>query len=415
MSVKLSNELVSFIRPSDHSRFSPSSTDRWVGCPFSVKASDKIPDETSKYAAEGTLAHTVAEDYFAHMFHGAEKSPELMMADQDMMDGAQMHYDCIVGWLDHKDYIGEVLWHGLEKGIPIFPEKSCFGTADCVIVGTKGCVIIDYKYGKRSVSANSAQLKGYLLGIFRHLIDVPEDYQFHAVVTQPRTDTIPKVAEHSYYEMREFEAMVYTAILQADAPGLQPVEGSHCFWCKARRTNDPNLKCPAIAQKALKLAGENFDGFLADMNQPVKTGALNTKRDKALLKIMSLLPMMKQIAKDGEEEFKYRLEQGETIDGVNLVEVQGKRKWKLDDPRDMAREIAKLYPEVQAGYMTVPVMKVMSQAKVKKAAGVKDLDQSLTVRPLKKEIVIPDRTKQEVLGALTDYGKMIGLNLEQDT
>lgn len=412
MTVQLSHELVNFVRPSEHSRFSPSATDRWIGCPFSIKASDPIPEETSKYAAEGTLAHTIAEDYFKFKYQGAERSPDLMMASEEMMEGAEMHADAVHGWLNHTEYIGEVLWFGLEKGIPIFPEKQCFGTADAVIVGTKGCVIIDYKYGKKPVSPNSAQLKAYLLGIMRHVIGVPADYQFHAVVTQPRTDTIPKACQHTYDEMVEFEAMVYTAILRADAPGLEPVEGSHCFWCKARRTNDPMLKCPAIKNKALKVAGENFDGFLADMSAPIaKIGAPNTKRDKALLKIMSLLPMMKQISKDAEEEFEYRIEQGEVIEGVEVAEVQGNRKWRLDNPDEMAAEVRKLYPEVEP-CVTKTTTKMKSQSVIKKEAGVKDLDQSLVIRPLKKEVVVLDRTKQEVLGSLSEYGNMIGLNLD---
>lgn len=415
MTVKLSHELVNFVRPSEHSRFSPSGTDKWVACPFSIKASDPIPEETSKYAAEGTRAHTVAEDFFFHKYQGAEKSSDLMMADDDMMEGAEMHADCINGWLQHKDYIGEVLWHGLEKGIPIFPEKSCFGTADAVIVGTKGCVIIDYKYGKKPVSPNSAQLKCYLLGVLRHLIDVPDDYQFHAVVTQPRTDSMPKACQHTLEEMREFEAVIYTAILKADSQGLEPVEGSHCFWCKARRTNDPLLKCPAISGKALKVANENFDQFLTDMSAPiVKIGAPNIKRDKALIKIMSLLPMMKDIAKNAIDEFEYRIEQGETIEGIDLVEVQGNRKWKLDDPKEMGKEIQKLYPEVMPCYFTKPVMKVKTLSAIKKQVGAKNFDESLVVRPLKKEVVILDRTKREVLGTLAKYGNMIGLNLDDN-
>jgi len=414
MTVKLSNELINFVRPSEHSRFSPSGADKWIACPFSIKASDPIPEESSPYAVEGTTAHTVVEDYFFHMNDGAEKTPELMMATEEMIDGAIMHYDCIKGWMNNKEDIGDVLWYGLEKGIPIFPERSCFGTADAVIVGTKGCVTIDYKFGKRSVSANSTQLKVYLLGLLRHLIDVPEDYGFNAVVTQPRTDTLPKWAEHTYEEMRQFEAVVYAAILKADALGLEPNEGSHCFWCKAKRTNDPSLKCPSIAQKALKIASENFDGFLTDMTAPVKQGAHSEKRDKALIKIMSLLPIMQQIAKEGEEEFRFRIENGEDVDGINQVEVLGKRSWALKDPKDMAEKIRDVYPGVSAAYLTQPVLKLKNLSQVKKLAGVKDIDDSLTVRPIKKEIVIQEHTKKEVIGSLTEYAKMIGLNLERN-
>lgn len=415
MTVQLSHELVNFVRPSEHSRFSPSGTDRWVNCPASIRLSDPIPDETSKWAAEGTTAHTVCEDLFAHKYWGHEKSPTLMMADQEMIDCAEDYYACVTGWLKNEDDIGDVLWFGLEKGIPIFPERSCFGTADFVAIGTKGCAIIDFKYGKgKAVGANSTQLFNYLLGLYRYLIDIPDDYKFHAVVVQPRIDAIPKVHEYTKADFKQFEAIVYKAILEADAPGLEPNPGNHCFWCKAKRTNDPNLKCPAIKQKQLQVANENFDSFLQDMNAPVgKDRALVSKRDKALLKVMSLLPMMKEIAKDAEEEFKYRIEQGETIEGLHIADVQGRAKWKLDDPRDMAREIRRSHPEVmEPAYMTQPTLKVMNISQIKKVVGKANFDESLIVRPIKKELVIQDRTTREVLGELTEYSKMIGINEE---
>ena len=97
MTVKLSQELVSFVRPSEHSTFSPSGTDRWVACPASIQLSEGIPDETSKYAIEGTLAHKVCEDYFYHKYEGKEKTPDLMMAEEEMIDCATIYYDCLMG------------------------------------------------------------------------------------------------------------------------------------------------------------------------------------------------------------------------------------------------------------------------------------------------------------------------------
>lgn len=413
MTVKLSQELVSFVRPSEHSTFSPSGTDRWVACPASIQLSEGIPDETSKYAIEGTLAHKVCEDYFYHKYEGKEKTPDLMMAEEEMIDCATIYYDCLMGWLSNADDIGTVLWYGLEKGIPIFPELGCFGTADFLVVGTRGCAIIDYKHGKgRAVGANSSQLRNYLLGFFRYLIDIPEDYKFHAVVVQPRIGAgVPVYHEYTKADLKAFEAEVYSAILKAGQPGLEPVLGSHCFWCKAKRTHDPLKKCPAVKEKQLRTATENFDGFLTDMNiQPGKDKALADKRDKALIKIMSLVPIMQDIAKDAETEFRYRIEQGELIPGVRMAKVPGRNKWRLDDPKEMGVEIQKLYPNITPCEFTQPKLKVKSMSKIKKELKLKELDPTLTIRPIKDEILVEDEKRREVLSSLDNYAKMIGLN-----
>ena len=48
--------------PSNHARLSPSSAKRWLNCPASIALSAGLPEPPeSPYAAEGTLAHAVAE------------------------------------------------------------------------------------------------------------------------------------------------------------------------------------------------------------------------------------------------------------------------------------------------------------------------------------------------------------------
>ena len=44
-----------------HARLSASGAARWLACPPSVKLEENFPDTGSVYAAEGTLAHSVAE------------------------------------------------------------------------------------------------------------------------------------------------------------------------------------------------------------------------------------------------------------------------------------------------------------------------------------------------------------------
>lgn len=55
-----------------HARLSPSSAERWMTCPGSVKLAEGIEDKGSSYAAEGTAAHELAE----HILRGEMPPPE---------------------------------------------------------------------------------------------------------------------------------------------------------------------------------------------------------------------------------------------------------------------------------------------------------------------------------------------------
>lgn len=46
---------------SGHALLSPSSAHRWLNCPRSPRLEALLPENTSEYAKEGTLAHSVCE------------------------------------------------------------------------------------------------------------------------------------------------------------------------------------------------------------------------------------------------------------------------------------------------------------------------------------------------------------------
>ena len=47
--------------PDTHALLSPSSSERWIACPPSVRLSEKFEEKNSEYAAEGTAAHSLCE------------------------------------------------------------------------------------------------------------------------------------------------------------------------------------------------------------------------------------------------------------------------------------------------------------------------------------------------------------------
>lgn len=419
--LRINPALINFKRPSPHSKYSPSAVDQWMNCGARTRLVQGIPEERNEYSDEGTLAHSVCEATFRQAWYGIPFSLELTMelaswerthpgATAEMTECAQGYLDVLSYWLNETDKIGEVLWFGLEKGVPVFPEQGCFGTGDCIIVGTKGCAVIDYKHGKgKNVSAQTLQIKVYMAGIHRHLSGIPEGYGFHAVVYQPRTDVYAKEWCYTSDELAQFTTEIWTAIQRSEDPGMEPIEGSHCFWCPAKRTRDPALKCPVWGQKPIQLANENFGKFLEDMNAPVKSlRDANPKRDEAALKIIALLPLMTSIAKDMEEEFTMRLERGETIPGVSIVESPGKRQLVGETPEETAELLKKKFPKVNPWKIIPEQKKLMTLTELEK---IKDIGKKglsdLTVRPLKKKLHIMDNKMRSVLGQMANYGNML--------
>lgn len=418
MTIKIHPQLTGFVRPSDHSKFSPSAADRWMACAASIKLSEGIAEEKNEYSDQGTLAHSVCEAMFDHEHFMIDMPLELQMKLMawesthpgdvpEMYDCAQTYVDCVSSWLKDTDRIGDVLWYGLEKGVPVFPEKGCFGTGDCVIVGTKAAVIIDYKHGRgKNVQADALQLRVYAAGVLRHLDDLPEGYGVFSVVVQPRTDPSPKTHFYPAGQIHQFLGDIWNAIIATEQPNLEPKDGGHCFWCPAKRTKDLMKKCPTQMILPVNAAKENFEKYLADMNAPVENlGVANPKRDEAMMKIISLMPLLESIRDSAVEEFQYRMEQGEAIPGLQMVEKVGNRTFNKAEDTEIASLLTSRYPKLNP-WRVIPEKKtIRTISDIEKEVGKGALD-SVTVRKVKKEVRILDAKALEVMGNLAHYGNL---------
>lgn len=413
--ILIDNQLRNFVRPSEHSLYSPSAAEQWMACAARKNLIKDIPSETSSFAEEGTLAHSVCEAVFRERWYSIPFPSDLymqMLSYQDhgdeMLQCAHLYADVLESWVNDKERIGQIIWFGLEKGIPIYPALGCFGTADCVIVGTKGAAIIDFKYGKgKDVSANSLQLRVYLSGLFLHLKNLPDNYMFHSVVFQPRILPVPKHTTYAPEEIKKFSDDVFAAITKSEIGG-DPIEGHHCYWCPAKRTHDFALKCPLIKERPLKAAQENFAQFLQDMNMPgpLKSEYESTnKRDEAMMKIISIAPLIQQIAEDSKEEFMHRIEHGETIEGLMIVDKLGNRKLNFENDEQAIKVLSESYPKIET-YETKTITKIKPLAKLEKLLGKEELNK-LCTRPIKKELKVMDEKTRELLGKMSVYENMI--------
>ena len=411
--ITILDTLKHFEKPSDHALYGPSSADRWIGCPASIQLSEGIIQETSKYAAEGTLAHSVCEAIFRESYFGIQFPLDLKMdllnledRGEEMLYCAHNYLDVLNAWLKKKE-LGDILWWGVERGIPIFPERQCFGTGDFVIVGSRGAAIIDFKYGKgKEVSAGSSQLQTYALGIYNYVKGLPADYKFHTVVYQPRISLSPKEAVYDIQQMEAWKNIILKAIDESKKPLEQltlKIDSNKCFWCPANRTKDRFKKCPAQREKVLSCFNNQVADFQKDMmiSKASPEDVSWQKRDEALVNLLALYPLIKQVAEEAEEEIKHRLMEGESVPFASLRQKTGRRQWAHSD-EDMVAELRKRFPaDLPNGGATTKI-KAPSITEVEKAIGKGSVD-DLIVKKQSKEVVVQDSKVKHMLEQMNKY------------
>ena len=309
-----------------HAKLSPSGAHRWMACPGSVALEAAFPDQSSAYAAEGTLAHTLASEHL----DGSGLHPSQRIGEVHEVDGYMFTVDAAMA--DYVDnycrLVREYADGGLllvEQRVPIehvTGETGATGTSDAIIVDTtkRTLYVVDLKYGMgvKVDAGDNPQLMMYALGAMEQCDQLGEFDQVCMVIHQPRLN---HVSEHWIYvgdlwafKRRAAEAAELTR--QPDAP-LVPGE-KQCRFCKAKAT------CPALRAEVTEVVSGSatLDEFLVpDM----------TTGDNYLSVAMSKVGLVEDWCKAVRAEVERRLLAGQTVDGFKLVEGRrGNRKWSDD-------------------------------------------------------------------------------------
>ena len=131
--------------PETHALLSPSSSERWISCPPSVRMSEGIEEKPSEYAAEGTAAHSLCE-YKLRELLGYKQSDireNLDYYNKEMEDYTE----------EYRNYINELLAEHDGRKPLMFVEqrvdfsrfvKEGFGTSDCIIIDNDTIFVIDF-------------------------------------------------------------------------------------------------------------------------------------------------------------------------------------------------------------------------------------------------------------------------------
>jgi hypothetical protein len=211
---------------------------------------------SSKFAREGTAAHTVAE----MTLKGDIFLPDKITVEGDeyivspgMCRALNAYVTYVQGLMDVMET--EVL---LEQRL-VVPGTGgmVWGTLDCGAYTLGGSLIVaDLKYGTgHVVDPNTPQLKLYALALAGHVKEPYADAPVTLLIFQPRAGGDPmrayKTTLGELWQWQDFE--VEPALRRIKAGDISENAGAHCRWC-VRKT-----ECAAFARKHQTHAAAIFD------------------------------------------------------------------------------------------------------------------------------------------------------------
>lgn len=245
---------------SEHALLSASGAHRWLMCPPSAKLEQQFPDAGSTYAAEGTLAHSIAElkvrKYFVEPMGPRKYANALKKLQGDPLYQEEMlrHTDTYLDEIKRialsypgKPYVAVEQRLDFSRWVP-----EGFGTGDCIVIGENQLNVIDFKYGKGvPVEAkDNPQMRLYALGALTRYSLYYDIRTVRMTIVQPRLDNICS-EELSVEDLRLWADTVVkpTAAMAAKGEGGF-YAGGWCRFCRARS------QCKARAEHYTDLISE---------------------------------------------------------------------------------------------------------------------------------------------------------------
>lgn len=392
-----------------HAPLSPSARHRWGLCPGSRREEAKFPEGVSGPAAiDGTHSHTLLE----HRLKGLRvKVGESLtdhegtfVVDQERIDRVKVALDYINTRVDELTklygYVPLVMSERKVNPHPILGRDDMSGTVDVTIL-THGVIeIIDYKDGRVLVEAmDNLQLDQYAYGVLadpeffdRHTAYSPDVVRM--TIIQPRLKQPVSFFETTVGELIDNKCIIIAQAAATDDPHAPLVPGeSQCKYCRAKGT------CSALAGHVMKEISVMFQPIesLAQQSAQIEP---TTMTDEQIRQIMEASALVMQMIDGVEKESLRRLNAGQIIPGLKLVNGRGTRVWNLSEG-----EIEAKLKVMGAPASAIWVKKIVSPAQAEKMKwGTEEEGKSLSARQI-------ERMKKEYISTIA--GKLT-VALESD-
>lgn len=245
-----------------HALLSASGAHRWLTCPGSVLLEQQFPDTSSTAAAEGTVAHELAEMKVRNYFYTVDFGKRKLSAAIKKLKENLLWQEEMVGYTDeYLDYIKGIALALKSKPYVAIEKKvdfstyvpDGFGTADCILIWGDTIHIIDFKYGKspdgRVSAENNPQMLLYALGAYEAYKLLYPIRQVNLSIVQPRLSDGISEWSCSLDDLLKFgEYVKERAALALSGNGKYCPDAKTCKWCRAK------AQCRARAEKNVELA-----------------------------------------------------------------------------------------------------------------------------------------------------------------
>lgn len=404
--------MADLVEEKQHARLSPSGAKRWMTCPGSIQLAEKlgIKDKTSKYAAEGTVAHEVHELCLVKKQQAKEYLGRTIEADgmkfkvnQNMVDAVQLSLDYIHERIEMAEIMGQRVEVQVEVrasleylGIPGLDG----GTSDVILLFWEGDQLVevevfDYKHGAGvPVDAkDNPQAMSYGLGIAAEYnlkgkipvkITISQPRAFHPEGLIRSWDT--KAQELITWQDEELVPAA-KATQDPDAP-LVPSD-SGCRFCKAAGD------CPKLFERTQEVAMMDFDD-----PEPQLPDVLKLSADQKRF-VMDHAAMLRSFIVAVEDQVKSEVDHGskEYEGHYKLVRKTTRRKFMEDATDEL---VSPLFDHLEHSDVYEEKSRSMTEIerRLKKAVGTKmakEIMADITTKPEGELVIAPTTDKRKAV------------------
>jgi len=308
-----------------HSLFGASKSARFLSCPGSLRAEMGRADTAGYFAAEGTVAHSLADEWLRTGVEPAHRVGETVSIET----GTGTHAIPIDATM--LAYVGQyVEWCFEAAGDQYFEQRVDYsrltpipgqgGTADFFACRPGHLTLRDFKFGvaEQIFAKENPQVMLYALGV---IYEWDWLYEFERVtisICQPRLGHFD-TWETTKAELLEFAEVAKAGMHAAWEPNAPRVPSEKaCKYCKAK------IGCPALGKAIDDMVADSFAG--GALEAPGE--GLPTDR---LLHVLSYQKLFEKYFSDCYKELERRARTGEKVPGWMLAE--GKASRRVADPQ----------------------------------------------------------------------------------
>lgn len=376
--------------PGEHALLSASSAARWLACTRAPRMEERYPETESEYAAEGTLAHAIAELKVRRYFTTDLMPQEFRTRMSQLKADAAYKPEMESATEQYLDYLKSV---AIAADGPVFvaPELRVdygryapegFGTADCSLICPPVLYVVDYKNGSGvPVSAeHNPQMMLYALGVLEVFAPIygGSIQEIHLTIVQPHAGGVKE------WRITRAELETWgTAVVRPRAELAWQGEGDFapgettCRFCRAKAL------CRARAEWYLSLEPKAAV-------RPVELA------DSELGDLLTRASGLVSWASDLKDHALKTLLAGGVIPGYKAVEGRSSRAW-MDTDRAFTTLQERGVPEA-----LLWERKAVTPPALQKALGKKQFDEAskgLVVHSRGKPTLAPETDKRPAYNA----------------